>query len=545
MRTLSRFATPLALVAGLIALLAGLPHAGTPGWDASGHALAGLRMAEALADFDLSLFFDQFLRTELYPPLGRLGLGVGSLIGGASFAAARAASCVAWILALAVAARLARRLVTPQQSTAASLSCVLFGLTSWVGAVHAREAYLESFSALAVSLALLAWVRALEVASFRRAFVCGLALGGAFLVKTPYGLQVIAVIGLVGLLDLLSPAEQVAGVRRALGVGAGLGLVLSWWFLLPLPHGTVRGNEHWGAFLTHLTTAATQSSHGRGYLFVAWPLMSYLSLPAFGLQLCALVWAALKWRERIPRVLLVAALVGPLAFWLYPFRLDRFLMPTLPAAWALAGGLCAAVIARVPGPRRWGLALATLLLCIASSGLGAERLTRLAFPSLPPQLPAEARANLKALQNPYAFRRAPAAGPQGTEAILRFAREHLLLAPSFTWIGGTTRELPLALFQWSLFAAGGPSTPLWKEPAQVDHLWTDPGWDEAAFRKWAAAFAFIGTLDPPDPLDRKDRAFEARFVAWMAQHPGFELLARREVTLESTRVHVVSIYERR
>jgi hypothetical protein len=399
-------------------------------------------------------------------------------------------------------------------------------------------------SALATGLGLLTWVRMLERANLGRALLCGLCLGAALLVKFPYGLQLVAVVGTAAALDGLPRVERSRALLCLFGVGIGLALVLAWWFYLPLPHGLARGVEHAHALRTHLTTAAGQSSHGPGFVLVAWPLMSFISLPAFCLQLVALGWAVLRWRESLVRLLLLAALVGPVALTLYPFRLDRFLVPFLPVGFALSGALCALAQARAPAGRRFFIGAVTALILVATSGLGAESLTRLAFPDLPKELPAEVRENLDALKSPYAFRRAPAAGPAGMEEVLAAAVEHLDPSQPFTWIGGTTRELPLSLLAWSLFAARGEDAVLWREPDLEQHLWTDPGWDEPAFRKWASRYPQIGTLDPADPLGRTDREFEQRYVTWIAQHPGFELQHRREVQLDGERTHVVSIYRR-
>ena len=98
-----------ALVAGLIALCLGLTHAGTPGWDATGHAFAALRMAEALSALDLSLFWSEFSKPDFYAPLGRLGLASGFLLLGDGFWAPRAMNCCVWIVTIALSARLAAR----------------------------------------------------------------------------------------------------------------------------------------------------------------------------------------------------------------------------------------------------------------------------------------------------------------------------------------------------------------------------------------------------------------------------------------------------
>lgn len=541
---LLRATTLAALLAGLVALLLGIRHSGTPGWDATGHAFAALRMAQSLRDFDLGRFFEQFHRSDFYPPVGRLGYVLAFLLDGNGFFAPRAINAVAWIASIGLATRIARHLVPREAADTAAFFTAILGLTAWVGIVYARCTYTEPWSALANCATILLYLRARRSGRRRDAALVGLALGLALLVKYTYGLQLAAAVGAAGLVELLRRENRARTLRGAAALALGVLAVLLWWFVVPLPYGFPTGTAHRVAFQLYLTKAADLSTHGPRYVLVAWPVMSFLSLAACALQLGAFVWGALRWRSEAHRLCLFLGLIGPIAFVAYPFRIDRFLVPALPAGWALAGGLAALAIARCAPRARLAVGIALLALLLGTAGMGAESLYRLAFPTLSEVLPEAARQNLAAWRFPYTFRRAPGAGPAGTEEVLDFAAAHLEASEPFAWIGGTGTEIPLALVQWTLFRVSGEEAALWREPGAQDHFWQDPGWDEAAFRAWASRFPQLVTLDPPDPRDRKGRDFERAFVAWMRRNPDFEVRARESVVLDGSRSHAVTVYGR-
>jgi len=534
--------TIAALLAGLVALLLGLPAAGTPGWDAASYALGSLRMAESLRVFDLAEFARELHGDGLNPPLGRVAMSFGFLIGGPGFIAPRAMTCVAWILTLFLASRLARKLVPEDQGDTAAFWTACFGLTSWLGVVHARSAFMEPYSALITVTACLAYLRAREEGRAAWGILGGVLLGAAFLTKFTYGPQLIGAVGLCALVDLVHRGAPPAS-RRVLPWGLlGLGVVLAWWFLLPLPYGWPMGRSHWANFLQYLDTPRTQSTLGPGFTVVAWLLESFLSLPAFLIAFAGILWGLRHAGRGAPRLCALLALIGPLSFALYPFRVDRFLLPTLPATWALGGALCAVFLHRLSARARLPVAVAVLAVIIGMRGIGDELVTRLAF-ELPAELPQEVLDNFDEWKHPYRYRPAPASGPEGNERVLDFAAAQLDPDQPFAWIGGTATELSYDLLFWRLFQAHGDRRILGDESPGVAHLWDDPGWDEAAFRKWSSFFPRVVTLDPPDPKNRKGRDFERDYVTWMTRHPGFRVRASEDVLLDG-RGHRVTAYER-
>jgi 4-amino-4-deoxy-L-arabinose transferase-like glycosyltransferase len=542
---LLRGATVAALAAGLALLGAGIAHSGTPGWDATGHAFAALRMAQALREFDLGRFFEQFHQSDFYPPVGRLGYVLAFLLDGNGFAAPRAINAAAWIAAIFLATRIARHLAGEARADTAAFFTAVLGLTSWVGIVYARCTYTEPWSALANGATILLYLRLRGSGRRLDAALVGVALGLALLVKYTYGIQLAVAVGVTGLVELVRGPDRRATVRVGALLALGLAAVLLWWFVLPLPYGPATGRAHAEAFGLYLTKASSLPTRGPEFVLVAWPVMSFLSLAAVALQLAGFALGLRSWRSEAHRLCLLLGLIGPIAFTLYPFRIDRFLIPALPAGWALAGAVAAVGIARCTVRVRPWAGVALLALLLGTAGLGAESLVRLAYPGLPAVLPAQTEANLAAWRWPYTFRRAPGAGPAGTEEVLDFASAHLHAREPFAWIGGTGTEIPLALVQWTLFRTSGETAALWREPDAQDHFWQDPGWDEEAFRGWARGFPQLVTLDPPDPRDRAGRDFERDFVAWMRQNPDFDELASERVDFDGTRPHTVTVYRRR
>ncbi|MDP6956261.1 MAG: hypothetical protein QF599_09815 [Planctomycetota bacterium] len=568
----------------MVALCLGLPHSGTPGWDATGHAFAALRMAEALASGDFSLFWSEFSKPDYYAPLGRLGLAFGFLFLGDGFWAPRAMNCCVWIITIALTARLAMRLAPvgnrdnqgkrgdqdsqdgAASARSASFWAVFFGLTCTIGVTHARSAFLEPASALATVVCCLAYLRARESGRHAHGFTAGLLLGAGLLIKYTYGLLVVGAVGLTGLWGIWKKDEA----RRVVpSVAAGLAAVLLWWFVLPLPAGFALGSAHREIFIKYLTKATILSGPGPYIPWIAWALMGCLSLVAFAPQVLGVIWGLRRWNNcAAARLCVSLAIVGPIAIMAYPFRIDRFILPTLPVVWALGGALISALALRVEpawrGRAQAGL-LAAILLCAWGGGIlaGDERAESPQDPSAYPAigdvaavrllLPGEwspereqaVATNAATWTDPYAFRPVPAAGPEGTAAVLDFAAAHLDARLPFAWIGGTGTELPLALLQWRLFQESGELSAIFREPAEIDHLMLDAeleAFGESDFRAFANGFSQIGVLDPPDPKGRP-RPFEVRFAAWMKTHPGFSVRSSETVTVGG-QPFSVTIYEK-
>ena len=546
-RRVLRLASGLLLAAGAVGLFLGLPAHRPPGWDATDHAFQALRFAEALRTLDFGGFIAEFHRAEYYAPLGRALLALGFLVGGDGWNAPRGMNCVIWIATIALAGLLARRLARPEGRDAAMLWTVFFGLGGALGVQYARSAFLEPASTLIGVTSVLAYLRARDRGSAPACLAAGLALGAALLVKYTYGLLALGAIGLSWLVDA---ARREGHPWRVAGYGsAALGLVLAWWFVLPLPEGLAMGEAHRERFFVYLTKAAILSDPGPGIVPIAWGLMSCVSLLAFALQLAGVGWGFARFRSAPHRVCAVLALAGPLAIAAYAFRIDRFVLPTLFPAWALGGALVASALTRLPRRSRPLAGLALVVAILALRGVGAAGFVRAlsATGTLVGEWGPERAAAVREIAHVWAWpfdpeNAAPAAGPMGTEEVLEVAARHLDPLRPFGWIGGTGTELHRKLVAWSLFRASKDRRTLYLREDVQDYFWEDPGWDEPEFRAWASGFSQVGVLDPPDPRNRP-REHEVRYAAWMAAHPGFRVRAESRVDIEQ-RAHRVVIYER-
>lgn len=543
------------LLGGFVWLLAGLDSAGTPGWDETGHTFSALRMGVALRTLDGSALREEFLRPDFYTPLGRLGMSLGFLFG-EGFDAPRIATAAAWFLAIGLAGILARRVAGRGAADAATFWTVLAGVTSYLGIDYSRAAFQEAWSALMTVAAVLVYLRARDRGSAPGAFACGLLLGAAVLVKYTYAIYLIGAVGLSGLWDLARRPPNVRPGRLLAGGAAGLALVLLWWFVLPLPAGPAVGREHWQSFLEYLSKAKSLSSVGPASILIYWPFKACTGLVVFGLQVAGLVWGFSRWREPGARLCSTLVLVSALGFVVYPFRIDRFLLPNLFGAWVLSGAL----VARAQGSLapRIRPAVGAVLVAGAwlTAGVGARPIARFVLAREHPDVEVTeagvdgVEREIESWRNPYRERPAPATGPPGTRQVLQVAATHLDPRRNFAWIGGTGTELPLQLLQWGLFRVHGDVRSLYPPRREEDSLMMDErfeAFDEARFRRWVSHFPQVGVLDPPDPKLRP-RPFEVRFAEWMGRHPGFTQEVAAPVELEvrgEARPFEVRIYRRR
>jgi len=550
-----RLGAALVLVLGFVRLLAGLDTAGTPGWDETGHCFTALRLGVALRTLELDAFWSEFLRTDYYTPLGRLGMGLGFLFSDA-FAAPRIATLAAWFLTIALAGLVARRVAGKEGADAAMFWTVLGGTCCYLGTDYSRAAYQEPWSALATVSAVLAYLRAREGGTRRWALVCGLLLGAGVLVKYTYALYVIGAVGLSGLWDMLAPRAGRSGPafrvpagarpeRLALWCAVGLGSVLVWWFVLPYPGDRELGGKHWDAFVEYLRKAKDLSSLGPLSILLIWPFKAAGSPLVFALQVAGIGWGFARWQNAGARLCALLAFVSALGYVVYPFRIDRFLLPNLFGAWVLAAVLVVRLQGRFAPAVRPALGAGLIALVALTPTLGIR-----AFLSLVPDIKAEAVeavvAEARAWRNPFRERPAPAVGPPGMEAVLDVPGSRFHPAAPFGWIGGTGTELPRLLVAWRVFQEHGDPRTLHLDWRPGDDLWDGPE-DPGEFRLWVRRFVQVGVLDPPDPKNRA-RPFEEKLVEWMAINPDFKEFAREEVQLEvrpgETMTFTVTLYLR-
>jgi hypothetical protein len=451
------------------------------------------------------------------------------------------------VLHVWIATRIARRLVPLEVAHWAALFTALFGASCWIGAQHARTAFLESWSALALAGATLSYLRALEKRRTRDAILLGAVATAALLVKWTHGIQLVACLGAAGLLDvvLAHGADRKALARTLAWSLLPPALVFLWWFVVPWPGDPDLGHAHRVSLFVYLTKASSLEGLRVVDLAIVLPLMACISMPACALQLAGLCAGVLRWRERAWRICALVALAGIAGFVAYPYRIERFVIPTLFPLWALGGALGARLVARAPIARRAWFATLGVAFVLATAGVGSISITHAVRGRPINETEREAiAAAVRAWRRPFAHARAPAAGPEGVQRTLDFASQHVDGSARFGWIGGSCTEIPMTLVRWRLFQERFVRTDLAWDPEPIDTLWSDPGWTEADFRAWAQGFAQLVVLDPPDPRERRARNFERVYPEWAARMPGWMRIAHFEVGFGLDRIHQVAVYAR-
>lgn len=566
----SRFARGLTLgvlAAVLFALLASLPSAGTPGWDESGHAFAALRMHAAWREHGWRALGAELVRSDFYTPLGRACFVPAFALFGTAWWVPRLVCVLAWTTTIALATRLARRLVDESARDDAALWTALFGASCTLGATHARTAFLEPLSACAGAALAWLYLRFEERPTSARAAALGTCAAFGVLVKPTYGLIAVFACALAWTVPRLlaawrraraapadanelergfrAPSRPASWSARATLVLAAL-LPFLWWFVWPWPGGAPLAAEHRALFVEYLTKAAALEGLTRTDLVLVFALQCCWSLPVALLQLGGLALGLWRLRSHAWCVVCALAAGGLLAFVVYPYRIERFLIPCLFALWCVGGALCSLLLERCAARWRPPIAWLAALALASCSDLGALSLWD-ALRGLPANA-SEREAVLAALRSfhrPYAHVLAPACGAAEIQRALDLAAPRVDGSRPFGWIGGTCTEIPIALVRWRLLQERAHASDLDWSPESVDHLWSDPGWDEAAFRDWAARFEQLVVLDPPDPKQRPARRFELRFVDWIRRDPAFECTAREHIERAGRGALVWSLYERR
>ncbi len=528
--------TGVCLIGGLVALLLGVPYCGLPGSDGATHAVSALRMAAALESLSWQSFGDEFVYPYKYPPLGRLALALGFVFDGHGWSTPRAASSVCWIVTIALTARLASKAAVPGTKDTAAFFTVVFGLTCWLGVFVARTPLLEVWSTLVAVVGCLAYLRARDRRSRAWAVATGACIVASILVKYSYGPLLLGTIGLSALIDVSRPGPDRETLRLWPWTIGTVALGLTWWFVLPFPADSALGAAHWAMLLDFFGDSTKYHIGGPEYVIVAWGLMGCISLLAVVLQFAGLVWGVRRWRQPAARVCATVTLAGLAVFILFPYRLERALVPSLFGGWVLGGCLCARALGRVSRPWRAPAAGLLLVAVLGTAGLGSVTLVRLTQRG--PWTAARQASVEQAVtswKRVYGVRSAPAPPPPETQALLDWTLALMVGRSRFGWIG---ESLPYKLVQWRIFRESGDPEALYPRAANAagKRLRSEP-----SFRLWAEGFPRIFTLRQTELSDEGTVVFE--YERWMARHPGFHVSAR-EFFGSGERELELTLYER-
>lgn len=500
--------------------IATLPGSPAWGWDESMHAeLPAVRMLVALKEGQVGHAFDALLECQQYPFVWPVVLATVQLFTGVSEFAARCAGLVAWVITIFGVFLLACEIVPALGESrrgrvlAPWIALVLSALCP-LALDFGGSLFLEVPFACAAVFTLRAWIRLRRGPSARRAYVAGAWIALALFTKWNYGLLLGFGVALDALVAFAIAAfsgngrSTLALFARAAVVPA---VVCSWWFVLPLPGSFALGGEHRHAFLEflHGNLGGAETPMSRRFLYAAAffaPTPRVLLLEIVGLLL------ALRFvRDPGVRTLAIVFFAAGLPVWLHPFHLDRFLIPSGPALWALSAIGIASILPAALGAR----AVALVLLGVGSLALAgrdsvwlADRLGEL------PANPMVREYALGILEEHRALLRdrfSPAGGLARTEfdQLMDLVVRESGPDQRVGWLGASSETSP-AVVHLALLAHHGSRERFLRDAAEPMDLTiegADPHVDDRALLAYAERFDVIFATDPPDVRDRSVRRF--------------------------------------
>jgi len=540
-----------ALAALLLGLFWSVPMAPERawGWDESMHAeLPAVRMLLAAQDGELGAALGVLHDCGQYPFLWPLALACVQSISGVSELACRVAGTWAWCFALFGLFLLGRELVAAQRGPdgaarrgddLAPWLAMGLGALCPLALAYSGTLFLEvPFAAVSV-WSLRAWLRRDGRPS--RELSAGAWLAAAFFTKFNYALLLAFGCSLDWAVEGALAARR-GGLIRHLLRGAWLaaipGLALLWWLVLPLPAGSEVAARHREALLDFLGGNLDLAPTPWGVRALHWAAFFALTARLLALQLAGAAAALREVARPGARLLWLVLLGAGLPVWLHPFHLDRFLIPSGPALWALAALGLARALPAAPGRR--GAALAAFgLLALAFPGLDARLVSARLCPA-----PASADIRASQLQTFRGWRELGPRRPLPTgPSLARAERDRLLdlvaaaVGPGerLGWLG-LSSELSPAAVHLGLFARAGSRQRFRRDahrPMDVALEGADPGWDDARLQEFASGFDAILVTSPPDLRERAARAFirgyQERLVGtlgWQAASVGTIELSR-------------------
>jgi len=331
-------------------------------WDEASHALYGLTITYDLQQGDWLGFIYDTYRQVYWPPIHSWLTGIGFLIAGPSAVTARTVSLLAFIMIAPTLYLAARQMRQQQRELAGMIAATLF-LTSPPLASFAARSMLEVPGLLAMTVTFLIYFKLTGGDdSPRKRLFLGLAVTLTYFVKSNYGILAFMAIVLSQLIDtrfhvrpLLTRCNLYAVLPMVIIFPVWFAyppkLIYTWRFLVNYPYGVA---EPFGSL---------------GWSF--YPLAFFRlsgSVWLFGLLLASLL-AAFKFRkDKNVRFLLVFVLTQLVIGQLHHTKVDRHILPILPALFLLAGYLLAEWWRRSRQPKKilqfWLPRLLTGALCL-------------------------------------------------------------------------------------------------------------------------------------------------------------------------------------
>lgn len=411
----------------------------------------------------------------------------------------------------------------------AGMLAVLAAAASPLARRYAPTLFLEVPSLLAMTLGLHAWLARCATPAGRRRrrreWVTGLWLAVAVFTKFNYGLMLVAVIGVDGLVGLATAEDRRAEVRAAARVLAPLLVASLWWFVYPLPSGPETAAAHRAAFIDFIGGNREMMPIPGWLRWTNW-IIGVAPHAAFLVLFLLLTLHALTRLARRTSLRVGIALAGfALPVLLHPFQLDRFLLPAAMILWVGAGVGGALLLQRAPALMAGALAAATAV------ALLIPNIQFAGWVGMP--IDTEGTAS-RAFQEELVGHTLGPFGPPASGGLRRSSHEHLLdLIAGATgpedrigWLGQSTEMSPAAL-HLGLLERGGSVTrflrdahrPMDATPVPLTH---DPGLSEEALLTFMGGFDHVVLCQSGDLKDRGQRRWiRDHWHGFISEQEGF------------------------
>lgn len=323
------------LVTGYLIYTRLIVPGGPMSWDEASHALYGLTITYDLQQADwLGLIHDTY-RQVYWPPVHSWLTGIAFLIAGPSTITARTVSLLTYI-ATALTLYLAARQMRQQHRELAGIIAAILFLTSPPIVSSAAQSMLEIPGLLALTLTLLVYFTLTGgEASPRKYLLLGLAITLTYLMKSNYGIVVFMAIGTNELIDARFHVRALLS-RRSFYTALPMAVIFSAWFAYPQ-----KLTVTWRS-LVNYPFGVTEPYGLTGLMF--YPLaVIRLSGSAwlFALFMASLFAAFRFWQDKKVRFLVVLVLMQLLIGQVHQNKLDRHILPILPALFLLTGHMLA------------------------------------------------------------------------------------------------------------------------------------------------------------------------------------------------------------
>ena len=316
-------------------------------WDEAAHALRGLLIAEDLRQGSWLGFLLDTYRQVYWPPLHSWLTGLAFLVAGPGMVLARTCSLVAYLLTVPLLYLAAQAMRKTGREVAGLFAVILF-LTSPPLIDFASQCMLEAPGLFAVSLTIFIYFRVCrdEVSAGKHALL-GLGITFAYFVKSNYGILLFLAIAVTFLSEARFRPRALL-TRANYYMALPMLVIFPLWFAYPkklIATWEAMVNVPWGV---------TEPYGLEGLLFYP-HAFAHLSGSVWlcGLFLLSLLVAFAFRRDRNVRFLLVLVILQMVVGELHHDKIERHILPILPALFLLTGYAAAAGWTRLQGTHSW------------------------------------------------------------------------------------------------------------------------------------------------------------------------------------------------